>query len=599
MRRKVFLRMKLTNFEFFRDTPFNDFQNTFHFSNVTSRDNWFNNAPYITKKKEGVNFSRFRPLVSFKEPFANWYGYNYCRFKSDLDGNTWVYAYVIALQTPNVEVVSVAILIDDIMTYCQGNTFQNVGEIEIKRQHLEAETYKQMLPRLQLNSDILETSTKKYVYNEANTFKDYYVLFQCLSDLTADFGDYDQPKQPVAPGNTYDRMTSPLSLYVATPDMFRKMNEALKNFGWISQNIKNVVQMPIKFFDDDDLVPVNFSQDPNVVLWTLKDNNLSNKIDNFGEWRTKGFLAEKCGIDYAKEPHLFRSGYTTIEVYDWNGQSLLLEAPYIDNTTGFKMGLTASLGYVNKVVLYPKDYMSDANEKASEEVGRGTFLNNGLVYDVFNEIPVAVDSYSLARSSNANQRALENSKQLSNRFDNIINGTNGDTKSRIMDGLNYFDNLSSGVSGLNVASGLNLAKNVKRMYTDEYEYYRSQKAQFADMQLRPPSVSGSNNSVGFLIANGLYGYTLKLSAPDRLEMDKVRKYYNTFGFEMNERRIPDSLSSMSKMNFLQLTGNYIIQGVPIDSMERIKDRMEIGVKFWKPTSDGYPTRQTLLDNERV
>nr|WNM55785.1 tail protein [Staphylococcus phage S-CoN_Ph37] len=61
--------------------------------------------------------------------------------------------------------------------------------------------------------------------------------------------------------------------------------------------------------------------------------------------------------------HLVRNEYMTIELYSWNGDSLLVDAGKISEKTGLKFRTKSIIGYHNEVRVYPVDYNSSPNEK--------------------------------------------------------------------------------------------------------------------------------------------------------------------------------------------------------------------------------------------
>ena len=136
------------------------------------------------------------------------------------------------------------------------------------------------------------------------------------------------------------------------------------------------------------------------------------------------------------------------------------------------------------------------------------------------------------------------------------------------------------------------------MRRDEYEFYRTQKAEQADLALNTPTITSQSNGNAFQVANGLFGLSVKFSKPDSVEMVKIKKYYQSFGYECNEENA--SLShphSMSIANFFQFKGSWSLPNVDVALIEMMKAQFENGVRFWHNNNTPNPMIQDLIDNE--
>jgi hypothetical protein len=581
----------LVDFIFFKNTPFNDFQNTIHFGSNNERDNFFINQNHYetVSVTEPFNFIAQRGHVNIPKNYEECYGINYCTFLQQRN-NLRYYAFVIGVNYLNEQTTELILVIDEVMTYTQGNVLNNIGEVDVIREHLDDTSYKYNLERIRLNGDVLQTNTKRYVYNKHTLFKDFWVLFQCSVELSEDFGDEKDPKLPVSGGLTYDRLTSPVGLYLCRTEEFKNFNKLLKNYPWIAQNIKNVFMIPLQFIDTEDIhkIKMKAPNDGFDQLYTFKNNTVTSRQELPDKW-TNAELAKLALIDYDKEPHLFRAELTSIELYSWDGQVVILNPAFLVNAGGLTYDVLTSIGYYNQIAIYPKNYRTSPTEQDSEGVNKGQFLNNAIIYKNFNELPVYVDSPALARAQNAHQRELQESRLLTNRVNNITTGDNLQTK--FMDAVN----LTTEIGGSGVIGG---GQKLLSMFTDEYEFYRNQRAQFADQAIIPPTINGQNNGTAFQISTNTYGITLKISSVSPQELTIHRKYYNTFGFEVLERRGLSPVNSMSIMNYVQFKGNWHIDGVPVELMESMKVRFENGMKLWKNNNTANPFRQSIINNTR-
>ncbi|WP_431189835.1 hypothetical protein, partial [Blautia wexlerae] len=141
-------------------------------------------------------------------------------------------------------------------------------------------------------------------------------------------------------------------------------------------------------------------------------------------------------------------------------------------------------------------------------------------------------------------------------------------------------------------------QSVLSKFENEYEFYRNQRAEFADMALKAPTITNQSPGTAFQMANEINGLTIKLSAPSEQEFAKVKKYYKMFGYEIEEdgKQISD-IESMTICNFLQIRGNYKIHGVDVALMEQLKAQLENGVRFWHNNNTSNPMEQDIQKNK--
>lgn len=579
-------RQYLSTFKLFKDTPLTDLNNTIHFSSNSSRDNFFlENSPYITIDfSSKFNHVRDRLRVSVPYSYADLTGVNYATFKSDSESQRY-YAFVVGINYVNDGVSTIDLMIDTMMTFTQGHVLETLQNQHIIREHLPNDEYEAYLPRLRTNSDILTSTTKKYVRNDSEIWSDFYVIFLCSSDLSSDFGTLDKPNLVTSKGNTYDNVTSPVNIYLITYDYFNDLMDILQDYPWISQNISQILLIPFEMIDESDLVKVTMHDNDFAYLTRFKNGAHSKNQDIPNLDKSTSELCSILGIDPENDLHLLRSGYTTIEAYSWDGQAMLLEAEQLDRETGLQFHVFTSFGYFNQIAIYPQMYQADSDENV-DDVPRGTFLNNAIIYNNFSELPVLIDNYKLSLANSANKRKLAESRQLTGRVSSIT-----DKNSSLQDRF---------ANAFSVGSMLaNPATAVSKL-NDEYEFYRDQKAEFADLQLSSPTITSQTNGTTFQMANDLFGLTVKYSAPTKNEWDKIRKYYNSFGFELNEdNHTLHDVESMSIANYVQTKGNIDIPEMDITLVEQLRVVLENGVRLWHNNNTGNPFSQNLLENVRV
>ena len=580
--------MKLTNFRFFKNTPLIDFQNTIHFSSNAERDTFFlEGGHYSELEVEGLkfNFIRDRSTISIPIDYNELKGINYCTFKSDFE-STRFYAYVANYEYINDGNTKIYLLIDPIMTYTQGNVLEGLTNLTIQRQHLTPSLYSGYLWELKNNDDVLKTTTKNYFAGDRLLFDDLMVVISSSADLQADFGTVDDPKIKTSNGKVYDKVTSPLNLYGIAIERFNELMKEISPYPWISQNIKSMTLIP-KMFIEENLTVLNFASTETLsgvnYLYGITGMNtrtglLQEKLDTLSYSITE--LYTLFGLDPIQDKHLLRSEYTTSELYNYSGGQLFINNGQLNPVKGLDLQADIITGYFNQLMVYIDGYKVAGGLYQSNA---GSYANDSLVINQFDDIPMLIDNYTLSLSKSANQRQLAESKLVSNRVKNITN-PNASLKDRFMDATSLISNVS--------ASGL-FGK-----FTDEYEFYRTQKAEQADLALETPTITAQSNSNSFNIANNMFGIHLKFSKPVKSELGKVKKYYKMFGFQIDDssNRLAD-VESMSICNYVQFSGSWTIGNTDVALIEMMKAQFENGVRLWHNNGTANPMDQNTLLNK--
>lgn len=580
---------KLTKFIFYYNTPFTDYQNTVHFESNEARDNYFLNEqhfPSFSYEKAPFNFIRDRQEVNVDISWEKAQGLNYCTFHSDFENRRY-YAFINEINYINDHVVKIKFVIDTLMTFTQGNALENIGLVQIDRQHLTKDHYMEALPSLRNNDDVLKASNKYYVSNYMEQFYDNYVLFQSSADLSKKFGTKKEPNLDTSKGTTYDKITSPVNLYVMEYEDFNDFMDKMSKYPWITQNFQKVQLIPKRFIDDKDLEVVKNEEDIK-GLKTLKKNASSNNwtLNNL----TLSFkdLQKILGVTEDKYKHLIRNEYMTIELYTWNGDSLLLDAGKITEKTGVKFNTRSIIGYHNEVRVYPVDYNSSEYENAMISqngnvlIDRGSFLNTCITFDAFAEVPILIDNGILGQSQQANRQKNAESQLVSNRLKNIATGS--DPKSKFYDAVSIASNLSP--------------TSLFSKFNEEYNFYNQQRAEYKDLALQPPSTTSSEMGNAFQIANNINGLTMKIGIPTVFDLRNIIKYYLLFGYDNGGNyHVIDPIDSMTVCNYLKISGTYTIPNVDAMLVVQLKALLETGVRFWHNDGTDNPMLQDILKND--
>lgn len=580
---------KTTEFVFFYNTPFTDYQNTVHFSSNAERDNYFLNGNHFSAydySSKPFNFIRDRSQVRVRMSWQEAQGINYCTFKSDFENRRY-YAFVNAIEYLNDEAIQMTLVIDTIMTYTQGDTLERLNNVNVLRQHLPRSSYEYMLPTLRNNDDVLKASNKYYVANFLEQFGSNYVLFQSSADLSKDFGSKKEPNLDSSKGITYDYITSPVNLYVMTYNDFNNFMDKMSKYAWITQNFQKIQLIPEKFIDSNDLVNVKTKEDI-TGLKTLKNGSTSN------QWTLNDLsvsfdrLQEFIGVSQDELRHLVRNEYVTIELYSWNGDALLIDAGKVRTDTGLKFRTRSIIGYHNEVRVYPVDYNSGDVEQPIKAtngqtlIDTGSFLNTAITFDSFAEVPILIDNGILGQSQQANRVKNAESKLITNRMNNVATGS--DPKSKFYDTASIISNISP--------------TQLFSKFNDEYDFYKDQQAEYKDLALQPPTTTSSEMGNAFQIANSINGLTMKIGVPSVADVETIAKYYYMFGYEINDPYTQiEPIDSMTVCNYLRISGTYTIPGIDATLIDQMKALLESGVRFWHNDGSHNPMQQNIQQNK--
>lgn len=572
---------KLTEFQFYKNTPLTNFQNTILFTSNSERDSHFWNKSHyekLTFHDMPFNFIRDKGTIEVPIPYSLFSGVNYCSFKHGFDNNEVFYAYVINYEYVNDKVTRVFLLIDGIMTYCQGNVINNFKNLSVQRSHLSREEYNKRLDELKNNDDVIKTHTKHYTHEDKYLFKDFDVLIQSSADFSVDFGDVDDPKVETSRGIKFDKISSPLNLYVVKQEHFNELMKALAPYPWISQNIRSVSLVPsILLENKKESVPMksgNFKE-----LYELRDggtttiNQLASDLLKIS--KDINDLYNLYGLDSEEDKHLLRNEYTTTEIYTFDGQQLFIDNGLLSMKYGLLFRVAYVSGYHNEVGIYIDSY------KSKDDL-QGSFLNDAIFFRNFDDIPIMIDNYNLAMSKNANRRQLAESRLVSNRIDNVFDKS-ADLKDRFYNASSLMSNFSP--------------FNLFGKFQDEHEFYQNQQAEMKDLALETPTITNQSNNNSLAISNDYYGIHVKYSQPTLSEWEKIKKYYKMFGFEVNDENASVNVHTNTICNYVKFTGDFMIPNADIGIVEMLKAQFENGVRFWHNNDTPNPMEQNVLLNK--
>lgn len=582
--------MKTTQFRFFKNTPLIDFQNTIHFDSNAERDAFFLEGGHYSELTvngpNAFNFVRDRSTVTLDVSYNDMQGVNYCTFLSSMEPQTRFYAYVVNYEYLNDHAVRVYLMIDPIMTYTQGAMLQTLPNLSVQRQHLPLSEYQSHLWELKNNDDILKTDTKSYFHGDRMIFDDLLVIISTAASLEADFGTEDNPHIRTASGQRFDKVTSPQNLYAVDFTQFNDLMRELAPYPWIAQNVRSMVLIP-KIFMENNLTLIQFASSESLSGVTylyritgLQTRKLELETDLSNLSYSLQDLYDLFDLDPIQDQHLLRNEYTTTEVYNYSGSQLFIDNGQLNPARGLDFQADIITGHFTELLIYIEGYRVQGGLYGPRS---GSYANDALVFSDFDDVPMLIDNFGLSLAKNANRRELAESKLVTNRAANVMD-PNADLKDRFFNAASLISNVSVG--------------GLFGKFSDEYEYYRTQKAEQADMALETPTITQQTNGNSFNIANDLFGVHVKFSKPALSELRKIKKYYKLFGYQVNDQSTRlSNIKSMTICNYVQFSGSWSILNADVALVEMMKAQFENGVRLWHNNGTANPMEQTILNNE--
>src|SRR5690606_320316 len=238
-------------------------------------------------------------------------------------------------------------------------------------------------------------------------------------------------------------------------------------------------------------------------------------------------------------------------------------------------------GYHTEMKLFVDNYRMERGTGDRE----GSYINDSLAFAQFDDVPMLINNFDLAMSKNANQRALAESKLITNKISNITDSS-ANLKDRFFNAASMASKISPG--------------ELFGKFSDEHDFYNQQKAEMADMALETPSISQQTNGNSFNIANKMFGIHFKYSKPSQQELDNIKKYYKLMGYQVNlQGGQLDRLDSMSLCNYVKFSGSLTIPGADVSLVEMMKAQFENGVRLWHNKNTPNPMGQNILQNVMV
>lgn len=655
-----------TRFVFYANTPLTNMSKSLHFNSNEERDNFFDTAFGIYRvldiRERKFNMVRDRLTVRItyefdkgtvsgkwdsNAPFVdNMLGVNYCYFV-DENSNMRYYCQVTNTRYINDKVTEFSLAVDVITTFFQGEFSGKVGNVHVKRQHLPTKIYEDnsyMLgqgdglrvspPRI-IKQDFFKlgagnkssSPNSNGLYTIEEDAGQMVVLFNCSSDLSADFGDEDEPRMKASPGGIYDYVASPVTVYVVDLDDSVKLFKELSNYPWIAQNVSNINIIPKDFIDQTDLEKVSGKSLTSANFYSMKKNgknslsNMSYPLSSnlgFAFNDVDSMVSAYCGVNniLKNEKHLYNSSYLRYFVTNWSGSSMNVDPEKLANRD-LTFRVKGIIGYDNKVVIYPSEYNSN-NENlyylrdtgTQVDVPRGEFLGQSITFSSWDSIPVLIDNYKKFIASDAYQRELTQDTLTSSQVDKVLEnpfsaeGLEGIARL----GGTYLNGAISNAAQASatggplagvVAGAGTVLGNTAGQWVSERQYWKNLKAQRQQMKITPNTITNASLGNAFAYRNGFYGISVKLYSASPEELVRALKYHKVTGYSWDAYEHLQPVNSMTHINYVEFDGDWIMEGVPTEFQQQAKRIFSQGVSLYhNPDRVANPFGQDPIRNTR-
>ena len=159
---------------------------------------------------------------------------------------------------------------------------------------------------------------------------------------------------------------------------------------------------------------------------------------------------------------------------------------------------------------------------------------------------------------------------------------------------------TGGIAGATIAATGNTLFNGFNQFVSEKQYYRQLKAQQNQAKLNSPTVTNQNMGNSFGYKNGTFGLSVKIYAGQPEEIVTAYKYHKNTGYQWDRFEVPNSIMSMSHVNYLEIDGEWYMDDVPVEFMKIAKDMFKRGVSFYhNPNNVTNPFNEDISKNIRV
>lgn len=568
---------------FLSGTGIENYENQIDFRNSGAQRQWM--IEHLLFTDNNYRYIRKNQSLLINKNVEQCYSIDYCFYHNRNFNGKYIYCYVTDVNYINDTTTEIIIEVDAWQTFQFDIEFQkcfvlNKHEKEFKNNIIAPEN---ALIQNNLYPENLEYGNEYInVHTESLHWKNpYYILIGSTVELDGNYGTKTNPNMNASKGNVMENLPTMMTYYLFTAqEEFSYFCNAMSDYPWILQNINFCTVFPSEFINNEVLLKHTQTVNGKTFIfytfkqgWTSNDFNIL-KITN---------VLEKFGLKQ-KHAKLYRYPYSYIELTGYNGQHFIIKPELLNSTDELNLKCITYLNSSPRFCIYPEFYnnSTDNGFKIDEKtVGIGDFIDSGIIFGDFPQVPVLVENSILYQAQNANSFALNNA---------IANYNKKEAR--------FFNPLESGFSAVNnVLSGNftgafgSLYQGWKKTYLTDKQSdisIRKQMAKIQDAQITPPTLAGQTGGDGFNIANSFGGITLKWKTIHPRFIDKLNDFFERYGYTSNSFEIP-VLRTNERFNFIRTQGCIIKSNIPKYYASIIQNMFDKGTTLWHDGNIGEYT----------
>lgn len=290
------------------------------------------------------------------------------------------------------------------------------------------------------------------------------------------------------------------------------------------------------------------------------------------EANSKTFSDKYSDYNNVTEGKLLMYPYTVLSMTDYKGNHVTLRNEYI-NQNDLEVMVRGSIGTSNKVAYYVNSYNQG-------NTGQPAWLENVLIDDNPNDVPIIHDLLSAYLQGNRNSLALQKAQINYNQNMDLVMGGIGAARGAIQGGaVGLVTGGPIGAAAGALTGAAPAIASTAQGYVNHQFELGAMMAKQRDISAQPPALSkmGSNSYWDFgNDINGVYLVKKQIKAEYR---KKLTDYFKLYGYQVNELKLPN-LKTRESFNYVQTVGANIYGNIPNEELFRLKTIFDTGITIW-------------------
>lgn len=567
---------------FLSGTGIENYENQIDFRNSGVRRQFM--LDHLLFTEQNYRYIRKNQTILINRNVEHCYSIDYCYYKNRNFGDREIFCFVTDVNYVNDSTTEISIEVDAWQTFQFDIKFKKCF-VTNKHQREFADniiTPENALVGNNIIPENLEFGDKYVnVHTETYHWKSYMVLIGSAVKLEADWGSKSNPDISSSSGGVYEHLPSMLTYYLADSLAFYGIISEMSDYPWIAQNIQFVTVVPNEFLPSGSTTDV-----------TIKGRTIQ-KLNNSYVSPDKDLLSITEPLRYfgLKYRHfkLLQYPYSYIEMTGYNGQSFIIRPELLLDRSKLDITCITYVSQSPRFSVYVKnyaDYTDNGFKIGNKSVGQGDFLNCGIVFGDFPQIPVLVDNAILYQAQNANSFALNNAIAQYNKQETRF-------FTPIESGFGAVTNLLKGNIGGAISSVYSGAKKIYETDKQSEIAIRKQMAKIQDAEITPPTLAGQTGGDGFNIANQFGGITLKWKTVHPRMLDRLNDFFERYGYNSNTFEVP-TLRTNERFNYIKTQGCIIEANIPKSFAEIIQNMFDKGTTLWHDGDIGVYDRNQYV-----